>query len=216
MAVHLSDQLFIGHLLSAGRALPAGCGPVTHLRSSDMARGTESSPGRIHRLYDPGYRPGHHRDNCRVPGRIIRFYQVLNRKTEYELYPSIQNAKAAPLLQKDGFSLGKMKGEFEMAKHRLNKYERETILLTSEGDDTWDIYTFNTDLKNRLRKFAAQHPDLCKLKEENKELGSVSYTIQKSRVSIRLIAPYSEARRKAASEYGKIHGIRKSSNVVND
>ena len=93
-----------------------------------------------------------------------------------------------------------------MAKQRLNKYERETILLTSEGDDTWDIYTFNTDLMNRLHKFAAQHPDLCKLKEENKELGNVSYTIQKSRVSIRLIAPYSEARRKAASEYAKKHG----------
>ena len=103
-----------------------------------------------------------------------------------------------------------------MAKQRLNKYERETILLTSEGDDTWDIYTFNSDLKNRLHKFATQHPDLCERKEENKELGSVSYTIQKSRVSIRLIAPYSEARRKAASEYGKTHGIRKSLNVVND
>ena len=140
----------------------------------------------------------------------------MNRKTEYEPYQSIQNAEAAPLFQKDGSSLAKLKGEIKMAKQRLNKYERETILLTSEGDDTWDIYTFNTDLKNRLRKFAAQYPDLCKLKEENKELGSVSYTIQKSRVSIRLIAPYSEARRKAASEYGKIHGIRKSSDVVND
>ena len=42
----------------------------------------------------------------------------------------------------------KMKGENEMAKHRLLKEERETILLTSEADDTWDIYTFNTDLKN--------------------------------------------------------------------
>ena len=140
----------------------------------------------------------------------------MSHKTEYELCLSIQNAKAAPLPQKDGFSLVKMKGEIKMVKQRLNKYERETILLTSEGDDTWEIYTFNTDLKNRLRKFAAQHPDLCKLKEENKELGSVSYAIQKSRVSIRLIAPYSEARRKAASEYGKTHGIRKSSNVVDD
>ena len=129
----------------------------------------------------------------------------MNRKTEYELYLLIQNAKAAPLLQKDGFSLGKMKGEIKMAKQRLNKYERETILLTSEGEDTWNIYTFNTNLKNRLRKFAVQHPDLCELKEENKELGSVSYTIQKSRVSIRLIAPYSETRRKAASEYAKKH-----------
>lgn len=94
-----------------------------------------------------------------------------------------------------------------MAKHRLNKYERETILLTSEGDDTWDFYTFNTDLKNRLRKFAARYPELCKLKDENKELGSVSYIIQKSRVSVHLNSPQSEARRKAASEYAKSHRI---------
>lgn len=96
-----------------------------------------------------------------------------------------------------------------MAKHRLNKYERETILLTSEGDDTWDIYTFNTDLKNRLRKFAARYPKLCKLKEENKELGSVSYTIQKSRVSIHLNSPQSEARRQAASEYASAHRVQR-------
>ena len=92
-----------------------------------------------------------------------------------------------------------------MAKHRLNKYERETILLTSEGDDTWDIYTFNTDLKNRLKRFAARYPDLCRLKEESKELGSVSYIVQKSRVSIHLNSPQSESRRKAASEYARKH-----------
>jgi len=109
-----------------------------------------------------------------------------------------------------------MKGETEMAKHRLNKYERETILLTSEGDDTWDIYTFNTDLKNRLSKFAARYPDLCKLKDENKELGSVCYTVQKSRVSIHLNSPQSEARRKAASEYGKVHGISTKPSVVSN
>lgn len=90
-----------------------------------------------------------------------------------------------------------------MAKHRLLKEERETILLTSEADDTWDIYTFNTDLKNRLKKFAARYPDLCKLDIENKELGCVSYVVQKSRVSIHLNSPQSEARRKAASERAK-------------
>lgn len=67
-----------------------------------------------------------------------------------------------------------------MAKHRLLKEERETILLTSEADNTWDIYTFNTDLKNMLRKFAARHPNLCQLKEEIKELDCKTYTIQKS------------------------------------
>lgn len=95
-----------------------------------------------------------------------------------------------------------------MAKHRLLKEERETILLTSEADDTWDIYTFNTDLKNRLKKFAARYPDLCKLDSENKELGCVSYTVQKSRVSIHLNSPQSEVRRKAASENAKKHGIK--------
>ena len=65
-----------------------------------------------------------------------------------------------------------------MAKHRLLKEERETILMTSEADDTWDIYTFNTDLKNRLRQFAARHPNLCQLKKKNKELGCETYTIQ--------------------------------------
>ena len=98
-----------------------------------------------------------------------------------------------------------------MAKHRLNKYERETILLTSEGDDTWDIYTFNTDLKNRLKRFAAHYPELCQLKDENKGLGYVSYTVQKSRVSIHLNSPQSEARRKAASEYARRHNNLNSS-----
>ncbi|MBR1855324.1 MAG: molecular chaperone [Lachnospiraceae bacterium] len=90
---------------------------------------------------------------------------------------------------------------------RLTKAERETILLTSEAGDTWDIYTFNSSLKKRLQQFAAQHPDLCILKQEDKELGSVTYVIQKSRVSIRLIAPYSEERRRAVSAHAKEHGF---------
>ena len=99
-----------------------------------------------------------------------------------------------------------------MAKHRLNKYERETILLTSEGDDTWDIYTFNTDLKNKLRKFAARYPDLCKQESEDKELGCVSYTVQKSRVSIHLNSPQSEARRQAAKNHAREHGFQPKQN----
>ena len=87
----------------------------------------------------------------------------------------------------------------------LTRYEKETIILTNEADDFYEVYTFNSALKNKLAAYAKKHPDLCSLKEENKEYGSVSYTIQKSRVSIRLLAPYSEARRKAASEYAKKH-----------
>ena len=94
-----------------------------------------------------------------------------------------------------------------MGKRRIIKAERETIMLTSEADETWDIYTFNTDLKNRLRKFAARYPELCQLKAEDKELGCVTYVIDKSRVSIHLNSPQSAERRKAASEYRKKNGF---------
>lgn len=94
-----------------------------------------------------------------------------------------------------------------MRKRNVPREERETILLFNEAEDTATIYTFNTDLKRRLAKFADNHPDLCKLTVDDTEYGSVTYEIQKSRVSIRLIAPYSEERRKAASEYAKENGI---------
>ena len=45
------------------------------------------------------------------------------------------------------------------------------------------------------------------LKMPHAVYGGVRYEIQKARVSIRLIAPYSEERRKAASEYAKKNGI---------
>ena len=94
-----------------------------------------------------------------------------------------------------------------MARRNVPKEERETILLFNEADDTATIYTFNTDLKKRLAIFTVKYPDLCMLTEDDTEYGSVTYEIQKSRVSLRLVAPYSEERRRAASEYAKKHGI---------
>ena len=41
---------------------------------------------------------------------------------------------------------------------RLSKYEKETIILTSEGDDTVQIYTFNASLKRRLVEYAEKYP----------------------------------------------------------
>ena len=94
-----------------------------------------------------------------------------------------------------------------MAKKNVTKEERETIVNFNEAEDTAVIYTFNNDLKKRLAAFAKKYPDLCKLTVDDTEYGSVTYEIQKSRVSIRLVAPYSEERRKAASERAKIKGI---------
>ena len=86
---------------------------------------------------------------------------------------------------------------------KLNKYEKETIILTSEGDDTYSVYTFNPTLKRRLADFAKKYPAVCRLESEDKKLGCQSYIIDKARLSIRLTAPYSEARRRMDSKRAK-------------
>lgn len=83
---------------------------------------------------------------------------------------------------------------------RLTKYEKETIILTSEGDETYSVYTFNPTLKRKLANFARKYPECCHLESEDKKYGSQSYVIGKGRLSLRLTAPYSEERRQAASE----------------
>lgn len=45
--------------------------------------------------------------------------------------------------------------------NRLTKYEKETIILTSEGDNTYNVYTFNPALKRRLADFARKYPDIA-------------------------------------------------------
>lgn len=89
---------------------------------------------------------------------------------------------------------------------KLTKYEKEPIINWNQEEDVASIYTFDSDLKHRLADFAKRFPDLCKLVRTTAE-GSATYEIAKSRVSIRLIPPYSAERRKAASEYAKKHGL---------
>ena len=87
---------------------------------------------------------------------------------------------------------------------RVAKEERETIIVFNEADDEASIFTFNTDLKKRLAEYAKRFPRLARLDRSFPE-GSVEYLIDKRRLSIRLTAPYSEERRKAASEYARQH-----------
>lgn len=96
-----------------------------------------------------------------------------------------------------------------MAKKNVTKEERETIVNFNEADDTAVIYTFNSGLKKRLAAFAEKYPDLCRLTVDDVVYGSVTYEIQKSRLSIRLVTPYSKERRKASSERAKNQGINK-------
>lgn len=89
---------------------------------------------------------------------------------------------------------------------KLTKYEKETIINWNEAEDIASIYTFNADLKRRLAEFSRKYPLLCRLEHSTAE-GGVTYVMDKSRLSIRLVPPYSEERRAAAREYAKQHGF---------
>ena len=89
---------------------------------------------------------------------------------------------------------------------KLTKYEKETIVLFNEGEDTASIFTYNAGLRRRLENFSKKYPDLCRL-EKSCEQGGVSYVLDKSRLSIRLQPPMSEERRRKASEYAKQNGF---------
>ena len=71
-----------------------------------------------------------------------------------------------------------------------SKYEKETIVNFNEGEKEASIYTFNADLKRRLAEFSKKYPLLCRLEKSTPE-GSVTYVLDKSRLSIRLVPPYS-------------------------
>src|SRR5699024_4246750 len=89
---------------------------------------------------------------------------------------------------------------------KLSKYEKETIINWNEAENTASIYTFNADLKRRLAEFSRKYPQLCRLERSTTE-GSVTYVMDKSRLSVRLVPPYSEERLAAAREYAKQHGF---------
>ena len=88
---------------------------------------------------------------------------------------------------------------------KLSKYEKETIINWNEAENLASVYTFNASLKRRLADFSRKYPLLCRLERSTPE-GSVTYVLDKSRLSIRLVPPYSEERKAAAREYAKEHG----------
>lgn len=86
----------------------------------------------------------------------------------------------------------------------LSKKQKRTAIYFDEEGDITEVITHNTDLKYRLRKYASQYPNLCKQTDDN-EQGGLTFEIQKKRLSIKLTAPYTEKRRRAASELAKQH-----------
>lgn len=90
----------------------------------------------------------------------------------------------------------------------LTKCEKETIILFNEGEDTAHIQTYNAGLRKRLAAFSKKHPDLCCLEKSFAQGGVIYVVLDKSRLSIRLQAPYSEERRRKASESAKQTGFK--------
>ena len=69
---------------------------------------------------------------------------------------------------------------------KLSKYEKETIINWNEAENLASVYTFNASLKRRLADFSRKYPLLCRLERSTPE-GSVTYVLDKSRLSIRLV-----------------------------
>jgi len=88
----------------------------------------------------------------------------------------------------------------------LTKKQKVTEVYYNAKDPTAEVYTHDTKLKKRLLEYAAKFPELCQQTDDD-EQGGLRFEIDKSRISIRLTAPYSEERRKTASIKAKITNL---------
>ena len=90
----------------------------------------------------------------------------------------------------------------------LTKKQKTTAIYFDEYGGMIEVQTHNTDLKKRLMAFAAKHPQCCRQTDDD-EQGGLTFEIEKGRLSFRLTVPYSEERRRAASEQAKQNGVHK-------
>lgn len=88
----------------------------------------------------------------------------------------------------------------------LKKKQKITEVFYNAKDPVAEVYTHDTKLKKRMRKYAEEYPELCQLTDDDDQ-GGLRFEIDKSRISIRLTAPYSDDRRRAASNLARQRGI---------
>ncbi len=91
----------------------------------------------------------------------------------------------------------------------LTKRQKTTCIYFDETSRIVEIQTHNTALKNRLTKYAAEFPELCRQTDDD-EQGGLTFEIDRRRFAVRLTAPYSVERRRAASELAKKNGLKGS------
>ena len=88
----------------------------------------------------------------------------------------------------------------------LTKKQKTAMIYFDEQSRIIEVQTHNTDLKKRLSAFAAKYPQCCRQTDDD-EQGGLTFEIEKGRLSFRLTAPYSEERRRAASEAAKKNSV---------
>ena len=89
----------------------------------------------------------------------------------------------------------------------LTKKQKVTEVFYNAKDPTAEVYTHDTKLKKRLLAYAAKFPELCQQTDDD-EQGGLRFEIDKSRISIRLTAPYSEERRISLKSTAKTKNLR--------
>ena len=90
---------------------------------------------------------------------------------------------------------------------RLTKKQKVTEVYYNAKDPIAEVYTHDTKLKKRLLKYAAKFPELCQQSDDD-EHGGLRFEIDKSRISIRLTAPYSEERKHSLARTAKKNNLR--------
>jgi len=86
---------------------------------------------------------------------------------------------------------------------KLTPYERETIILYNQSEDTASVYTHDRKLREKLKRLHRKYPD--KIYPYRKEHpGAVSYIVPKRCVMIH--EPFGDDRRKSLSEKAKSAG----------
>ena len=89
----------------------------------------------------------------------------------------------------------------------LTRKQKVTEVYYNAKDSTAEVYTHDINLKNRLLAYAVKFPELCQQTDDD-EHGGLRFEIDKSRISIRLTAPYSKER------ITKLRTTAKSENLI--
>ena len=97
----------------------------------------------------------------------------------------------------------------------LTKKQTVTELYYNAKDPVAEIHTRDTALKKRLFAYAAKYPELCKQTDDDGQ-GGLWFEIDKSRVSIRLTAPYSDSRIEKLAREAKKENLRKEYKIANE